>query len=387
MASSCNSTAVVAGLRVTLDPLADLAALEADWDALAELCEHSFFNSWEWIGCWLACLPIGMPPRVLRVEEDGQLVGLGLFTPRRVRRHGVVRSRVLCLHETGEPALDALRIEHNGLLLLRGREERLARAVVQFLDEDPAWDECFLGGIAADNALLDAAERFAVSAKLVVESREPSLYVDLARLRSDGGDYLARLSGNTRSQIRRSIREYESRGALTVTAAATVDEAEAYLAELSQLHQQLWTSRGEPGAFAGEFFERFHQTLVRQCFATGGIQLLRAAAGETTIGYLYNFVADGYVSFYQSGFAYEENPKLKPGLVSHTLAIELNRELGHATYDFLASDAQYKRSLATDSRDMVWAVLQRPRLQFELERKLKALKRQMAARVAGETPT
>jgi len=377
----------VAGLRVTLEPVVDLASLEADWDALAALCEHSFFNSWAWIGCWLACLPAEIQPRVLRVEENGQLVGLGLLTPRKVRRHGVVRSRVLCLHETGEPALDALRIEHNGLLLLRGREELLARAIVQFLDEDPAWDECFLGGVAADNALLQAAESVAVSARLVVECREPSLYVDLTRLRDEGCDYLARLSGNTRSQIRRSMREYESRGPLTITAAATVDEAETYLAELAQLHQQLWTSRGEPGAFAGEFFERFHRTLVRHCFATGGIQLLRAAAGDTTIGYLYNFVADGYVSFYQSGFAYEENPKLKPGLVSHTLAIELNRELGHATYDFLASDAQYKRSLATDARDMVWAVLQRPRLQFELERKLKTLKRQVASRVVGEAPT
>lgn len=384
MTSWCPATAVAARLQITLEPFGEPLALEADWDSLTAFCEHSFFNSWSWIGCWLDCLPRDIRPLVLRVEEEGQLVALGLLTPRKVRRHGVVRSRALFLHEAGEPSLNALRIEHNGFLLQRGREATIARAIVQFLDEDRAWDELFLGGVAADNAILTAAEATATSAKLVVESREPSLYVDLARLCDDGSDYLDRLSGNTRSQIRRSIREYEARGPLTITAAATTDEALAYLAELAKLHQQLWTSRGEPGAFSGEFFDRFHQTLVRRSFHTGGIQLLRVAAGETTVGYLYSFVADGYVSFYQSGFAYEENPKLKPGLVSHTLAIGLNRRLGHTTYDFLASDAQYKRSLATDSRDMLWAVLQRARLQFELERKLKSLKRQMAARASGE---
>ncbi|MBX3412969.1 MAG: GNAT family N-acetyltransferase [Pirellulales bacterium] len=385
VASSCSSTAVEAGLRVSLEPLTDVAVLESLWKALAPLCEHSFFNSWSWIGCWLECLPETIRPLVLRVEQAGQLLGLGLFVPRKVRRRGVVRSRVLCLHEVGDPDCDALRIEHNGLLVQRGREEVVARGVVAYLDRAPAWDEIFLSGMAADNALLGTAAAAASSARLVIESREPSLFVDLEALRRDGADYLSRLSGNTRSQIRRSMREYETRGPLTIVAAASVEEAESYLGELARLHQQLWTSRGEAGAFAGEFFSRFHRTLVRQCFAAGNIQLLRIAAGEATIGYLYNFVSGGHIAFYQSGFAYDENPKLKPGLVSHTLAIELNRQLGHRVYDFLASEAQYKRSLATDSQEMVWAVLQRPRLQFDLERRLRQLKRQMVGRTDGET--
>lgn len=386
MASSCSSTAVDAALRVSLEPLVDVESLAGQWNLLAPSCDHSFFNSWSWIGCWLGCLPDSIQPLVLRGEQEGELVALGLLTPRKIRRHGVVRSRVLCLHESGDSAIDALRIEQNGLLLQRGREESFARAIVRFLDGAPAWDELFLSGVAAENSLLRAAEVNAESAKLVFESREPSLFVDLAHLRDDEADYLSRLSGNTRSQIRRAMREYEARGPLTISAARSADEAEEFLTELARLHQQLWQSRGEAGAFAGEFFDRFHRRLVRECFDAGSIQLLHIAAGGATIGYLYNFIADGYISFYQSGFAYEENPKLKPGLVSHTLAIELNRKLGHRVYDFLASDAQYKRSLATDSREMVWAVLQRPRLQFDLERRLKQLKRQMVSRSEGESP-
>jgi hypothetical protein len=36
--------------------------------------------------------------------------------------------------------------------------------------------------------------------------------------------------------------------------AAAVEEALAWLEELAELHQQTWTARGKPGAFASERF-------------------------------------------------------------------------------------------------------------------------------------
>jgi CelD/BcsL family acetyltransferase involved in cellulose biosynthesis len=77
-------------------------------------------------------------------------------------------------------------------------------------------------------------------------------------------------------------------------------------------------------------------------FPRGAIQVLRAEG----VGVLYNFVDRGRVYFYQSGFHYSPDNRLKPGLVMHYLAVEhclSNPEL--AEYDFLAGDSQYKRSL------------------------------------------
>ena len=54
----------------------------------------------------------------------------------------------------------------------------------------------------------------------------------------------------------------------TSNAAADVEEALDYLSRLKQLHQAYWTRRGKPGAFANEFFERFHRALIRERFAT-----------------------------------------------------------------------------------------------------------------------
>ena len=106
-------------IRVSLRPLTDLAALERDWLGLQPRSDHSFFQSWTWIGCWLKMLPASIRPLVLRALRGGTIVGLGVFVPHRTVRHGFVVSNGLHLHETGRAEFDQLTIEHNGLLVDR----------------------------------------------------------------------------------------------------------------------------------------------------------------------------------------------------------------------------------------------------------------------------
>ena len=59
----------------------------------------------------------------------------------------------------------------------------------------------------------------------------------------------------------------------------------------------------------------------------------------------------------QSGLAYHEDRRLKPGLVCHTLAIEHHLLRGSREYDFLGGEAQpvqYKRSLSTNVHCLTW---------------------------------
>jgi CelD/BcsL family acetyltransferase involved in cellulose biosynthesis len=70
------------------------------------------------------------------------------------------------------------------------------------------------------------------------------------------------------------------------------------------------------------------------------------------------------VNFYQSGLQYDADGHLKPGLISHYCAIQHYLSAGFSDYDFLAGDSQYKRSLSTGSRTLVWATFSKhtPRL-------------------------
>ncbi len=362
-------------IQVSLAVLSDIDALGRRWEALQTRCAVSYFTTWGWVGCWLRALPPAARPRVLEASQGGEVVGLALIGARRRHRHKLIASRSLFLNETGDPHFDQLTVEHNGVLAPPTLVAPVTRACVAHLLSRGDWDELVLRRLDTIVGLEPA--RAARKTALIEELRAPSHFVDLRALRDAGTPYLAAVSGNTRYQIKRALKEYAKQGALWVGQAQTTAEALDYLARLKGLHQAYWVERGEPGAFANDFFDRFHQALVAARFAHGEIQLLRIGTEAEVIGYLYNFVHDGQVYNYQSGFRYGSSPLLKPGIASHYLAIEHNLQHGAARYDFLAGDYRYKKSLGTHASEMIWAVVQRERLRFQAEDAFRRLKRRL----------
>ena len=92
------------------------------------------------------------------------------------------------------------------------------------------------------------------------------------------------------------------------------------------------------------------------------------------IGYLYNLIYRRQVYSYQSGFLFEDDPKLKPGLVSHCLCIEMHEREGNAVYDFMAGENRYKSNLGSPGPDMHYVVLRRPTAANRLEAGLRSLR-------------
>lgn len=362
-----------AGMRAQLTP-ADMVAIEAHWADLEPRADPSFFIAWGWVASWLRSIPPDAVPDLLWIREDGRLVGTALLGRARVARRKVFHSDALFLQQCGRPQFDQpLTIEHNGLLADRTRRRDVHHVLLAHLVEEvPGWDELILSGIQKDDPFVELAPQFNLTT--IVTKRSPSPFVDLNAVRNTGGSLLDSLSPNTRYQVRRSMRHYEKLGPLETKAARDPAEGLEFMEEMKILHQAYWTRRGQPGSFATPFFEKFHRTLVKERIHRHEIQLLKVTAGPKTIGYLYNFVKGRTVSAYQSGFWYAEDPKLKPGLVSHALAVQHALDNGAERYDFLAGDSQYKRSLSNASNELVWLTLQKRRLRFLVENKLRAAK-------------
>jgi CelD/BcsL family acetyltransferase involved in cellulose biosynthesis len=78
------------------------------------------------------------------------------------------------------------------------------------------------------------------------------------------------------------------------------------------------------------------------------------------------------VFFYQSGFMYSNDNRLKPGLVTHTEAIKYYLGRGLDEYDFLAGDSQYKQSLSNAERHMLWLTFDGNTLRARCMSRLKA---------------
>ena len=352
---------MAAATRFELTQPGDLAGLGSLWRGLTEDGgAASFFQSWSWIGCLAA--ERYDDPVLLSAEREGRIVALALCNR---RRSGWSGPR-LFVSETGAPAWDRVFVEYNGPVVAAGADGLLGACLATLLHapigQDPggrrrAWTRrVVLSGVGAE--VLQAARDALGPACHLIQTRLAP-WLDLSAHATPDA-YLASLGRSTRHQLRRSGRLFASSGALRLVRATTVAGALDFLDRLIDLHQASWRRRGEPGAFAGADLRRFHATLIATALPRDEIDLLCVTAGDTEIGYLYNFRHRGHVYAYQSGFAYGTDPHCKPGLTCHHLAIEHYRAQGIRKYDFLAGEDRYKTSLAPHLTPLHWIELARP---------------------------
>jgi len=357
-----------------LDPRQDLDQIRSVWTSLSAASDHGYFLSWGWIETWLASLPEEVLVRLAVVSDEGLPVSAFFLGESTVIRHRVLRSRGVFLNATGIPRYDELCIEYNGMLCSPAIASRWSELLAILPDH---WEEFVMPGLDASAFPGLCLNQSVDSYRVLIDKDVPSPYVDLRLVRQRGGDYLSLLHRNTRWQLRNSYRLLEARGPVRCEVAIDLHSAMAIFDDLVARHRRTWQRRGQPGAFASEYVRQFHQQLIRNRLAHGEIQLLRIAAGDTTIGCLYNFVFKGRVYFYQSGLNYDIDARLHPGLVSLAEAVTYNATTGQAIFDFLGGEALYKSRLATHAGRLVWATIQKPRLKFRVEGTLRTFKRQM----------
>lgn len=330
------------------------------WDTIyRSMPSASAFLSTVWTGTWVSTFGASLhPTQLLLLDDVGHTIGTCLITNRSVSV-GPMSLRRAFLNTDGEDAKDSVIVEHNSLLALPGHETQVARNFAVYMASTRI-DEFVASGLSEVD--VDRLQVAFHSWAPMVEWRD-SPYVDLARLRSENRNHLQALSANTRAQLRRALRAYTERGKLQIDQALSSAEAATMLAELVTLHELRWQAKGKEGAFGTELRQRFHVDYVHAGAQADEAQLLRVRSGPQTIGIVYCLVANGRVSFYQSGFAFESNPTFKPGLVTHHLVIEHYLKQGYLEYDFLVSgqgEGRYKRSLSTDSRRLGWVSFSRP---------------------------
>jgi CelD/BcsL family acetyltransferase involved in cellulose biosynthesis len=349
-------------LTVRCQPLLCAGELQDDWQSLQARAQVTVFLSWQWIGQWLeAYTP---DAQVLRVMQGQRLVGLGVLVASDERRHRIITSRSLRLHQTGQEEQDQIWIEYNGFLAEKGCEDKVALACLRHLGEQPGWDEFVIGAMDVQQA-----RRFAqvsgLNERILWEA--PCFGVDLSAIRESGTGYLDSLSKNTRYQINRSHRLYKQLGAVTLQWPNSVAEAQAMFADIGPLHLQRWGDGPGQSGFANGEFLRFHCSMIQNYWESGGVDLVVVKAGDQVITTFYNLLFDGVVYFYLGGVRTESDNRFKPGLLGHSLCIEEYARKGFRFYDFMGGDERYKMNLGRNHHQLVQVALQRRRLKFELE--------------------
>ncbi len=214
-------------ISITLETLPDLPSLESIWRSLAARAEHSVFQSWPWVRCWLDTP--GVAPALLIARDGDAVVGLGLIQES-IQNRRLMRIPTLYLQETGDPGIDSLFIEYNDFLTDRACSDAVVAACLDFLVTLPCgWRELRLSGVSDTfNAYTEQA-----AANCQIRRARTSYFVDLDALRAQGQPYLDALSRNTRQHHNRSRRHIEKSGPLQLQRARSIAEALSYL-ELPQ---------------------------------------------------------------------------------------------------------------------------------------------------------
>ena len=352
-------------LTAHFSPLPDLAALAPRWQELEAASDASFFLGWTWTSSWLESYAV-RPDLLSITDGEGREVALAL-TGHAMRPRLLGRCATLSLNQSGDPAADRPYVEYNGLLAKRGLEAESAQAFHAALQRRTDWRALRLSGITPGSPLLKLSVHRATRL-----DRSPVYQADLEAVRAANGDYLSLLSANTRSQIRRAIKDHN--GLPTVTA-ATADEAATWLEEMRALNE----GRHDDNAWEDPAFRRFLQTLTRKGIPSGEVELLRFTDEGGPVGLLVNFIHRGQALNYQSAFAAPRTAKDKPGLLCHTAAVAHYAERGLTLYSLLAGKDRYKQSLATREEALEWWLLERFSPALEAEALLRRLLKRPAS--------
>ncbi|MEH2512192.1 CelD/BcsL family acetyltransferase involved in cellulose biosynthesis [Nitrobacteraceae bacterium AZCC 1564] len=360
-------------IDVSLEDLQCIAKLETSWKELQARANHSFYLSWLWIGTWLRHLPNGVQPQVLVARTAGKIVGLAIVCRRSSWSFAPhARARWL-LNETGETSFDRLCIEYNNILAQRSLADAIIAACLEALTHRLRHsDQLVLSGI--DPQLESAACRTAGRAGLIIEVKraDTAWWIDFAKIHQQGANYRATLGRNTRQAVSRAMRLYAERGPVELRTMETTTEALAAFDLLAHFHQLRW---GRKGCFANRSFRPFHEELIGRGVPMGAVRISRTLAGDQTIGVLYNFVHDRRVLNYQSGFHYESDGRLKPGLISHVLSVEDSILRGEHSYDFMVGTAGHKSRLANAEHALKWIAIGNDSPERRMKAKLRRAKR------------
>lgn len=362
-------------IRFSVEPLGEAAGLMKDWRALhARAGDAPFFLSPAWMTAWLAGRPPHVDLSVVRGVLGEETMLLGVLGRNRRRRPPLVGARAVRLHEFGATDFDSVYVEYNDFLVAAnapaGARQGAVGAVLEaFASED---DIVFRNVRTPLARAVDAAD--AARWNVRTFNPQPTFEVDLRKMQTEGAAFLTSLGGSLGAQVRRSIRRYEERGALTFEIAATDRERVEAWKTLTELHQEGWRRRGRRGAFSNATFVAFHQRLMRN--SPENVHLAQIKCAGETIGCLYNFVEGGQVLNYQSGFRFEDDNQLKPGFLAHALAIRHYAAAGFSVYDLLAGEAPYKRRLAKEKESLSTIVLEkRNGLRASMRRAARAMRK------------
>ncbi len=338
-------------MRIQVEPVTsegELKTLADEWHALlAESGQDSVFLTWEWVSNWWRHLGSGSRLFLLCVRDlDAGLIGLAPFRIVEDRLPVGLSLRVIQFLGTGSPAW----ADDLDVIAKRGREAEVMDAIAGHLvarrDE---WDLARLTDFRQRALSLDyLSKRFLAAG--IRSALQPCGVCPYLPLTEPWATYEERARRKFRD-LRKYLKALERAGAQFGVVDGP-DMLDRGLGALVSLNQKRIEGKEDVASLSNAAFEAFVRAFSHAAAERGWLRLHYAAVGAEFIGVNLNFAHGGRVFGYLSGFdpAWRRHG-LGTCLFLH--AIHYSWASGHAIYDFLRGDEDYKYRWTSDERRTV----------------------------------
>lgn len=330
------------------------------WLHVQSHSEQSVFLSWHWMGSWLT--EINIPYKILIARENESPVAIGILFAKKRRILGIWPTTQWLLNRTGNRYFDQSWIEYNDFLVCSKNSAEIKKNIIKYLLQQP-WDEFIQGMVSPENCN-DLAKACLV--ETLVKDRGFSVALDRVN------KYYTKeiLSRNTRQKVNQSKKLLSIQGSLTFKVVTAPDEKLSLLDIIRQFHIDRWSDTETTSGFCNESFS----AIFKGQLVSGVCEVAILCLSEKPIAILVNYRYQNKVSFYLSALSNQYSGKIKLGLLIHSLAIEHYKNCHIESYDFLAGESQYKRSLSNDIYEQNMFCFRKKTLINRIELILKMLK-------------
>jgi hypothetical protein len=298
------------------------------------------FTSWNWIAAWIDSISEDII--VFEATDGDRCLGLGLFCPKTQKTIFGFPIKQLWLHKKGNKKYDQIWTECNDFLLDTQLQSVVREKMVDYLiEQKELWNELYIG--LSNPHVIKAFEKKIATKRVDIDSNcfEVNLVGKLSM-----EDYLQDLSKNTKKQILRSKKLLEIEGELSLKLATSDAEKHQYFNDMASIHIEKWGNTEFGSGFSNEIFNTFHRKIIFSKNDTDYCRLYRLALNDSPLAYIY-IIKDALVwNFYLSALKTHADNRIKVGLLAHTLVIEEAIINKATSYNFLAGEARYKRSMS-----------------------------------------
>lgn len=299
------------------------------------------FSTPQWLEHWYEACSI--KPSLALYYRNNTVTGACLIGSRHHTKYGISFKTAL-LNQSGKMSDDQAWIEYNDLLCPNEHKAEFYSLLIEFLKNE-GFDLFHLS-----MSHQDTAPQYLQSLSLNNYSLAKGYKTTL--LNYEEPFSLAKLSKNTRSQVRRSNKKLDQQfGKIKVVQPINEKGELEFFNELSKLHIQQWGESPEGSGFNNESFVKHQQTLLKE---TELAQIIGVYAGDVPLGFCLNYLHNNNVYFYCSGVNHSlATSHIKPGYSMHVALMEYYAEKGFKTYDFLGGESRYKASLSDEEYNFV----------------------------------